>query len=91
MVGIHGGLEPMGPGECGQLWTFFFGKLHAKGGIRFFYITVCIGCIVYFGIMLLVSALAGYARVDKMVRLAKSKRWADTAKLRFATGLKYKE
>jgi hypothetical protein len=89
--GVVDGLDPAGPGECEVLWTFFFGKLHAAGGIRYFYIVVCGGCVAYFGAMLLASSLAGYARVDKMVRLARSKRWADTSKLRFATGFKYKE
>jgi hypothetical protein len=92
MWGIVGGLEPIDDTpECGTVYTFFFGKLRADGGMRYFYIVICIGCIVYFGIMLLASSLAGYAKVDKMIRLARSNRWADTAKLRFATGFKYKE
>jgi hypothetical protein len=89
--GVMGGLDPPGTGECAKLSTFFFGKWSATGGIRYFYIVICYGCILYFGTMLLASSLAGYARVDKMVRLARSKRWADTSKLRYATGFKYKE
>jgi hypothetical protein len=100
MFGVTGGLDPMGPNdgmqppnspECGTLYTFMFGKVRADGGIRIFYIIVCICCIIYFGVMLLVSTLAGYSRVRTMIQLAQSKRWADSSRLRFATGFNYKE
>jgi hypothetical protein len=100
MFGIKGGLDPMGPNdgmnppnppECGILYTFMFAKVRADGGMRIFYIIVCICCIIYFGVMLLASTLAGYSRVSKMIQLAKSKRWASSSRLRFATGLNFKE
>ena len=100
MFGITGGLQPMGPNdgmeppnavECGTLYTFMFTKVRADGGIRIFYIIVCIACILYFGIMLLASLLAGYSRVNKMVQLARSKRWANSSRLRYATGFNYRE
>jgi hypothetical protein len=90
-MGPNDGSEPPNPPECGELYTFMFTKVRATGGIRFFYIFVCVCCIVYFGIMLLASTLAGYSRVRKMIELARGGRWADTSRLRFATGFKYKE
>jgi hypothetical protein len=100
MFGVKGSLSPMGPNdgmdppnapECGTLYTFMFAKVRADGGMRIFYIIVCICCIIYFGIMLLASTLAGYSRVSKMIELAQSKRWANSSRLRFATGFNYKE
>ena len=79
------------PPECRELYTFMFAKVRADGGIRIFYILVCVCCIIYFGIMLLASSIAGWARLQKMIELSKAKRWADTTRLRFATGFKYKE
>jgi len=101
MFGVTGALDPMGPHddvdppnspECGTtLYTFMFAKVRATGGIRIFYIVVCTCCIVYFGIMLLASSLAGYSRAHKMIELAKSKQWANSSRLRFATGFNYRE
>jgi hypothetical protein len=100
MFGIMGHLDPMGPfdgmdppnaAECGILYSFLFAKLRADGGLRIFYIITCICCTAYFGVMLLVSSLAGYSRVRKMVELAQNKRWANSSRLRFATGFNYKE
>jgi hypothetical protein len=98
MFGVQGSLSPMGPADdppndirCGTLYTFFFAKLRADGGIRIFYIIVCICCIIVFGSMLLASSLAGYSRVSKLVRLWKLKRFANSSRLKFATGFNYKE
>jgi len=103
LVGVNGALIRMGgpgdetddpapnPPECQQLYTFMFGKVKADGGIRIFYILVCVACIVYFGVMLLASSLAGWSRLNKMIELARTKRWADSSRLRFATGFKYGE
>ena len=79
------------PEGCDVLYTFMFAKVRADGGIRIFYIIVCVCCIIYFGVMLLVSSIAGWARVNKMIELGKQRRWADTTRLRFATGFKYRE
>jgi hypothetical protein len=100
LFGVTGALGPMGPNdgsnppnapECGELYTFMFAKVRATGGIRILYIIICVGCVVYFGIMLLASILAGYSRVRKMVELARGGRWANTSRLRYATGFNYKE
>ena len=105
MFGVKGGLVPMGSPqetgdlavdppnlpECATLYTFMFAKVRADHGIRIFYIIVCIGCTVYFGTMLLASSIAGWARLNKMVELGKQQRWADSSRLRFATGFKYRE
>src|SRR3569833_912228 len=102
MYAVTGGLITMGaPGdetddppnkpECGTLYTFMFAKVRADGGIRYFYIIVCILCILYFGIMLMASSLTCWAKYNKVMELARSKRWADSSKLRYATGFKYRE
>ncbi|KAL5322090.1 hypothetical protein ACEPPN_010059 [Leptodophora sp. 'Broadleaf-Isolate-01'] len=84
-------VSPPNSPECAILFTFMFGKVRADGGIRTFYIVVCTACIFYFGTMLLASTVAGWARMNKMVKLYRQQRWADTTRLRFATGLKYRE
>jgi len=99
MFGVTGALDAMGsPGDesendpdCGTLYTFMFGKVRAAGGIRIYYIFICICCTIYFGVMILVSPIAGWVRARKMIELGKAGRWADSTRLRFATGLKYKE
>jgi hypothetical protein len=83
-------IPPNSP-DCQTLYTFMFAKVRADGRIRIFYIIVCLLCTVYFSIMLLTSSIAGWASVNKIIELSKQKRWADSAKLRFATGLKYRE
>lgn len=82
---------PLNSPNCQTLFTFMFGKVRADGGIRTFYIVVCTGCCFYFGTMLLASSIAGWARVNKMLELFKQQRWADTSRLRFATGFNYRE
>ena len=56
-----GDLEVMPPNKLAYatLYTFMFAKVCADGGIRIFYIVVCVLCTVYFGIMLLASSIAG--------------------------------
>ncbi|KAL2071838.1 hypothetical protein VTL71DRAFT_13073 [Oculimacula yallundae] len=41
--------------------------------------------------MLLTSSIASWVRVKNMVELYKQKRWAESARLRFATGFNYQE
>lgn len=82
---------PSNSPDCGTLYTFMFAKVRADGGIRIFYIIICTCCTVYFGIMLLASSLAGWARLNNMIELGKQQRWADSTRVRFATGFKYRE
>jgi hypothetical protein len=84
-------INPPNSPDCQTLYTFMFAKVRADGGVRIFYIIVCICCIIYFGVMLLASSIAGWARFNKMIELGKQKRWADSSRLRFATGFKYQE
>ncbi|KAF6808550.1 hypothetical protein CPLU01_15657 [Colletotrichum plurivorum] len=105
MYGVTGGLVHMGSreerdelevnppnsDECSTLYTFMFAKVRADGGIRIFYIIVCMGCTIYYGLMLLASSIAGWARARRMIQLYKEKRWAESSRLRFVTGFKYRE
>jgi hypothetical protein len=84
-------IDPPNSPDCVTLYTFMFAKVRADGGLRIVYILICILCTIYFGIMLLASSIAGRARLQRMIGLAKQKRWADTSRLRFATGFKYHE
>ncbi|PMD61024.1 uncharacterized protein K444DRAFT_560486 [Hyaloscypha bicolor E] len=84
-------VDPPNSPDCATLYTFMFAKVRADGGIRIFYIIACILCTIYFGIMLLASSIAGRKRLQNIVELARQKRWADTSRLRFATGFKYHE
>ncbi|KAK6364035.1 hypothetical protein LTS17_012569 [Exophiala oligosperma] len=68
-----------------------FAKVKADGGVRIFYIIVCICCTIYFGTMLLVSSVSLYARVAKGVILAKRSKWRTSTRLHYATGLYTKE
>jgi hypothetical protein len=103
MFGVEGGLSDMGVNDppsddvepndprCAELRTFMFAKVRAKGGIRIFYIIVCICCIIFYGMMALASTLAGFSRGRKLLRLFQSKLYANTSRLRFATGFTYGE
>jgi hypothetical protein len=100
VFGVKGGLSPMdpedevdprNPPECATLYTFMFSKVRADGGVRIFYIIICIGCIVYFGLMSMASSLGVWARVRKMAQLAREKQWAETSRLRYATGFTFRE
>jgi hypothetical protein len=84
-------VHPPNSPDCATLYTFMFAKVRADGGIRISYIIACTLCTIYFGIMLLTSSVAGRKRLQNIVELARQKRWADTSKLRFATGFKYHE
>lgn len=77
-LGPDDGMDPPNPVECGELYTFFFAKIKAAGGIRYYYIVVCACCSAYFGAMLLVSVLAAWFSIERLVgRL--NKRWAHEA------------
>ncbi|OCT50383.1 hypothetical protein CLCR_07054 [Cladophialophora carrionii] len=91
------GIEPdttgvnVDAGPCKTVYTFMFAKVRADGGIRIFYIAICVGCVTYFGIMLLASTLALYARLAKAANLAKQGKWRTSTRLHYATGLDHKE
>ncbi len=97
LEGIHGpdpamsAGDPNGDPACLTLYTFMFTKLRADGGIRIFYIVMCICCLVYWGTMLLASSLAAVARALKLYQLARYSQWRTTSRLHFATGLNQKQ
>lgn len=90
LYGLTGGLPTL-EGECAEVYTFMFAKVRATGGIRIFYIFICISCLVYFGIMLLASTIAACARITKLFNLTTSRRWKATSRLKFSTGFNQKE
>ncbi|KAH8172342.1 hypothetical protein LIA77_06597 [Sarocladium implicatum] len=104
--GIVGGLKTLGPDDgmesgknsdkCSQLYTFFFTKLPADDGIRYYYIVVCAGCTLYFGCMLLASTLAFWFSAERLLGIA-GDRWAHAAHVdtmmrpRYVTGFSKRE
>jgi hypothetical protein len=100
LYGVEGALLPLGPGdgaeppnppECGTLWTFFFAKIRAAGGIRIYYLIVCASCIVYFGVMFLLSSLAGWASIDRLAELFEFHQWTTRNRSNYVTGFTHKE
>jgi hypothetical protein len=86
-MGVTGGLFPLGPGdgadppnppECGTLYTFFFAKVKASEGIRYYYLVVCASCVLYFGIQLVASLLAAWFTVGRFFGTL-HKRWSKAA------------
>jgi len=86
--GVVGGLLT-GTGSCEQQYTFFFTKLRVDGGIRIWYISVCVSCTIYFGIMTIVSIIGPIIRIMKMRWLAKYKFFHSSSRLKYSMGLKY--
>ncbi|KAF3798790.1 hypothetical protein GCG54_00008246 [Colletotrichum gloeosporioides] len=84
-------VEEPTPRDCATLYTFMFAKVRADARNRIFYIIMCVGCIVYYGIMLLASGIAAWARLGQVLHLYRERRWAETTRLHFATGFKYGE
>ncbi|KAH8668405.1 hypothetical protein BX600DRAFT_538347 [Xylariales sp. PMI_506] len=76
---------------CTPLYTFMFSRVLADGGVRVFYIICTVGSLCYWGVQLLSSSLAAYARPMKMYRLGKAGQWRTTSRLDYATGLNYKQ
>jgi hypothetical protein len=89
--GHRGALPAVKKPDCGTLYTFFFARLDAKGGIRVFWIVDNIIATTYFGVMLLISSIAGFARAGKMIRLAGEKQWAASSRLLYRTGFNERE
>jgi hypothetical protein len=86
--GVTGSLLS-GTGACEQQYTFFFAKLRVDGGIRIWYIFICIACTIYFGVMTAVSFIGPITRLMKMRWLAKYRFFHYSSRLKFATGYKY--
>jgi hypothetical protein len=89
-------VEPLNPPECGVTYTFFFAKLRADGGIRYYYLIVCACCIAWFGAMVVVSGLAAWFSVSSFIG-SYERHWANSAKAdalsrpRYVTGFKSNE
>ncbi|KXJ85747.1 hypothetical protein Micbo1qcDRAFT_209695 [Microdochium bolleyi] len=89
--GLSGRAAVMGPGdgvipenkeECKILYTWLFVALEADGAIRWVYRVISAGCMLYFGVMVIVSSLAAWFTIDRLA--AKSahllpSRWAGSA------------
>ncbi|ORY70156.1 uncharacterized protein BCR38DRAFT_421149, partial [Pseudomassariella vexata] len=73
--------------HCLSLYTFMFSPVRANGGIRIFYIVMCIIHLIYWGIMLIISSIAAVARSGKMYTLFKANQYRTTSRLHYATGL----
>ena len=100
LYGVVGALNPMGPDdgsdppnppECSTLYTFFFAKIRADGGIRYYYIVTCVSCAVYYGVMLVVSTLGGWVSFGRFVELVRFHEWAAGNRGKYATGFTHKE
>ncbi|KAK3353885.1 hypothetical protein B0T25DRAFT_222198 [Lasiosphaeria hispida] len=100
LYGVTGSLRAMGPddgtdppnsADCGVLYTFFFAKVRADSGVRFYYVIVCLSCILWFGTMLLVSSLAALASFDRIKSLVEYSKWTSLNRVKYATGFTHKE
>ena len=85
------GDESDNPEACGTVYTFFFAKVRANGPVRFYYAVVCAFCIAWFGIMFLVSSLAGVVSFENVKGLVGFKRWSNQNRSKYATGFTEKE
>jgi hypothetical protein len=83
--------EQINPPECSVLYTFFFAKLRADGGIRYYYGVVCAFCALWFGVMFIVSAIAGLATFQKIRSLKGFFNWGTGNRAKYATGFTRKE
>ena len=84
--GVVGGLHGSNVPGCGTVYTFMFAKVRADGPIHVYYVFICVCCIVYFGVMLVASTLAGYERLMKVVHAARRRAWNLDTRLKFDTG-----
>ncbi|KAH6685299.1 hypothetical protein F5X68DRAFT_19422 [Plectosphaerella plurivora] len=90
------GIEPPNPEECGVTYVFFFAKLRADGGIRYYYLIICASCAAWFGAMVFASGLAAWFTVSGLLGSI-GKSWAGSARAsawsrpRFVTGFKTTE
>ena len=90
-LGPEDGADPPNPPDCAVLYTFFFAKVRADGGIRFYYAVVCATCIVWFGVMFLASLVAGVASLEKIKSLVQFYNWGTVNRGKYATGFTQKE
>ena len=100
IYGVNNYLKPLGPDDgndppndprCTPLYTFFFAKLEATGGIRYYYIVVCSFCMLYFAVMFLVSGMAGIASFTRFKRVREFNDWAAVNRTKYATGFSHRE
>lgn len=82
---------PPNPIECSTLYTFFFAKLRADGGIRHYYAVVCALCCLWFGTMFIVSSLAGVASFQRFRSVVEFNRWGTSNRAKYATGFTHRE
>lgn len=90
-LGPNDGADPPNPPECSTLYTFFFAKVRADGGIRFYYTAICALCCLWFGTMFIVSTLAGLASFEKIRSLVQFYHWGTVNRAKYATGFTKKE
>ncbi|KAK3333047.1 hypothetical protein B0T19DRAFT_115426 [Cercophora scortea] len=90
-IGPDDGSTPPNPIECSTTYTFFFAKMRADGGIRYYYMVVSMLCIAYFGGMLIVSSLAGIAAFNNVRGLLSFRQWSNANRSKYATGFTHKE
>lgn len=83
--------EGPNPPECETLYTFFFAKLKATGGIRYYYTVVCALCCLWFGVMFIVSVIAGVASFSKIRSLSEFFSWGSGNRGKYATGFTRRE
>jgi hypothetical protein len=77
--------------ECPPLTTFFLAKLLVNGGIRIFYLFICIGCSIYFGGMVLAAIFVSSLRLMRQFGLIKTDDGNKKMTAKRETGLTRKE
>jgi hypothetical protein len=90
MYGVRGSLLT-GPAPCDMVWTFFFAKLRVNSGIRIAYLILFIACMIYYGIMVVTGFLGPIMRICKMQFLIRYRFFRTSSRLRYATGLTYRQ
>ncbi|KAK1760072.1 hypothetical protein QBC47DRAFT_312263 [Echria macrotheca] len=83
--------DPKNPPECEVVYTFFFAKIRADSGIRYYYTVVCASCCLWFGTMFIVSCVAGLASFERFKSLFEFYHWGSRNRARYATGFNKKE
>ncbi|KAK0652682.1 hypothetical protein B0T16DRAFT_443848 [Cercophora newfieldiana] len=77
--------------QCATIYTFFFAKLQAVGGIRYYYTVVSAACALWFGVMFIVSSIAGVATFQKIRTLKDFFNWGTGNRAKYATGFTRQE
>lgn len=89
MYGVTGSLQTGPTPPCNEVWTFLFTKLRVNSGIRIAYLVLFIGCMIYYGIMVLAAVLGPVMRICKAQFLIRFRFFRTSSRLRYATGLTY--